>query len=83
MQKEWAQSTPGLFVHELGGARMGTSPTNSVVDSFCRCWEVPNLFVTDGACWPSGGWQNPTLTEMAITARACDHAIAEMKRMNL
>jgi choline dehydrogenase-like flavoprotein len=83
MQKEWAQSTPGLFVHELGGARMGTSPKDSVVDSYGRCWEVPNLFVTDGACWPSGGWQNPTLTEMAITARACDHAIAEMKRLNL
>lgn len=82
-QEEWAQSTPGLFVHELGGARMGKNPEDSVVDPYGSCWEVPNLFVTDGACWPSGGWQNPTLTEMAITARACDHAVAEMKRSNL
>jgi choline dehydrogenase-like flavoprotein len=83
MQKEWVQSTPGLFAHELGGARMGTSPQSSVVDSFCRCWDAPNVFVTDGACWPSSGWQNPTLTEMAITARACDHAVAELKQLEL
>jgi choline dehydrogenase-like flavoprotein len=83
MQKEWVRSTPGLFVHEVGGARMGLSPKDSVVDSFCKCWDVPNLFVTDGACWPSCGWQNPTLTEMAVTARACDHAVAELKRLEL
>lgn len=83
MQEEWMLSTPGMFVHEVGGARMGTSPKNSVVDSYGRCWDAPNVFVTDGACWPTSGWQNPTLTEMAITARACDHAIAELKRMNI
>jgi choline dehydrogenase-like flavoprotein len=83
MQKEWVRSTPGLFVHETGGARMGTSPKDSVVDAFCKCWDVPNLFVTDGACWPSCGWQNPTLTEMAVTARACDHAVGELKRRDL
>ena len=75
MQKEWTLSTPGMFVHEVGGARMGTDPRSSVVDAQCRCWEVPNLLVTDGACWPTSGWQNPTLTEMAITARACDRAV--------
>jgi choline dehydrogenase-like flavoprotein len=74
MQKEWTLSTPGMFVHEVGGARMGSDPRSSVVDADCRCWEVPNLLVTDGACWPTSGWQNPTLTEMAITARACDRA---------
>ncbi len=83
MQKEWVRSTPGLFVHETGGARMGLSPKDSVVDPFCKVWDVPNLFVTDGACWPSCGWQNPTLTEMAVTARACDHAVAELKRREL
>jgi choline dehydrogenase-like flavoprotein len=62
---------PGYYIHEVGGARMGTSPTNSVVNSRNQCWDAPNLFVTDGACWPSSGWQSPTLTEMAITARAC------------
>jgi choline dehydrogenase-like flavoprotein len=79
LQKEWAQSPPGLFVHEVGGARMGTNPKVSVLDPFCRAWDVPNVFVTDGACWPSSGWQNPTLTEMAVTARACDHAVAELR----
>ena len=80
MQKEWTLSTPGMFVHEVGGARMGDDPNSSVVDADCRCWEVPNLLVTDGACWPTSGWQNPTLTEMAITARACDRAVQELKR---
>jgi choline dehydrogenase-like flavoprotein len=80
MQKEWVRSTPGLFVHETGGARMGASPKDSVLDSFCRSWDVKNLFVTDGSCWPSCGWQNPTLTEMAVTARACDHAVSDLKR---
>jgi choline dehydrogenase-like flavoprotein len=80
MQKEWTLSTPGMFVHEVGGARMGTDPKSSVVDRFCRCWDVKNLFVTDGACWPTSGWQNPTLTEMAITARACAYAARELKQ---
>ncbi len=79
MQKEWTLSTPGMFVHEVGGARMGASPRDSVVDPFCRAWDVPNLLVTDGACWPTSGWQNPTLTEMAITARACDQAVRDLR----
>lgn len=83
MQEEWDRSTPGLFVHEVGGARMGSSPKDSVLDPFCRSWDVRNLFVTDGACWPSAGWQNPTLTEMAITVRACVHAVEELKARNL
>lgn len=80
MQKEWTLSTPGLFVHEVGGARMGTDPRSSVVDAHCRSWEVRNLLVTDGACWPTSGWQNPTLTEMAVTARACAQAARELSR---
>ncbi len=83
LQEHWLQSTPGLFVHEVGGARMGTDPRSSVVNSFCQAWDVNNVLVTDGACWPSAGWQNPTLTEMAITARACDHAVSELKKLNL
>jgi choline dehydrogenase-like flavoprotein len=81
MEKEWACSTPGLFCHEVGGARMGDDPKTSVVDPYARCWDVPNVFVTDGACWPSCGWQNPTLTMMAITLRACEQAVASSKRM--
>lgn len=79
LQKEWAPSTPGLFVHEVGGARMGDDAKTSVVDSVNRVWDVPNVFVTDGACWPSSGWQNPTLTEMAVTMRAVDHAVRALK----
>jgi choline dehydrogenase-like flavoprotein len=78
MQKEWTLSTPGMFVHEVGGARMGVDPKSSVLDPFCRCWDVKNVFVTDGACWPTSGWQNPTLTEMAITARACAQAVQDL-----
>lgn len=83
MQKEWRLSTPGMFVHEVGGARMGASPVDSVVDPWCKVWDAPNVLVTDGACWPTCGWQNPTLTEMAITARACDHAFEQLARGEL
>ncbi len=81
MQREWVVTTPGLFVHEVGGARMGRDPSISVVNPFCQVWEAENVFVTDGACWVSSGWQNPTLTEMAITARACARAVAEFDRL--
>lgn len=70
---------PGFYIHEVGGARMGTSPDNSVLNAQNQCWEAPNLLVVDGACWTSAGWQNPTLTEMAITARACDLIVQAMK----
>jgi choline dehydrogenase-like flavoprotein len=66
-----AGSSPGAFVHEVGGARMGASPRDSVVNGYCQLWDAQNVFVTDGACWPTSGWQNPTLTMMAITARSC------------
>ena len=78
LEREWRCATPGLFVHELGGARMGSSPEGSVVDPEGAVWGIPNLLVTDGACWPTTGWQNPTLTEMAITARACGRAVARL-----
>ncbi|WP_282701313.1 GMC family oxidoreductase [Streptomyces sp. CC219B] len=61
---------PGGNVHDLGTARMGASPADSVLDRDNRCWDAPNVFVADGSCFPSGGWQNPTLTIMAIAARA-------------
>ena len=65
---------PGYYIHELGGARMGATPTEGVVDRWNRCWQASNVLVTDGSCWPSAGWQSPTLTEMAITWRACEAA---------
>ncbi|MEQ1729338.1 MAG: GMC oxidoreductase [Vicinamibacterales bacterium] len=66
---------PGASVHECGTARMGTSPSDSVLDPHNQCWEARGLYVTDGASFPSQGYQNPTLTIMALTARACDHAL--------
>lgn len=65
----------GLMIHEVGTARMGNDPKTSVLNPFNRCWDVSNLFVTDGSCFVSSAWQNPTLTMMALTARACDHIL--------
>jgi choline dehydrogenase-like flavoprotein len=70
-ERSMLSARPGYYIHEVGGAPMGTSPDNSVVNPFNQCWDAPNVLVVDGACWPTSGWQNPTLTEMAITARAC------------
>ncbi|MBX7097228.1 MAG: GMC family oxidoreductase [Myxococcaceae bacterium] len=83
MEDEWLLTVPGLFVHEVGGARMGTDRKSSVTNPYGQLWDAPNVFVTDGACWVSSGWANPTHTEMAITARACERAVAEAKRRNL
>jgi choline dehydrogenase-like flavoprotein len=65
---------PGYYIHELGGARMASREEDGVVDPWNRCWRAPNVLVVDGSCWPSAGWQSPTLTEMAITWRACEAA---------
>lgn len=65
-------SAPGSAIHECGAARMGDDPSASVLDPFNQCWEAPNLYVVDGAAFPSEGIQNPTLTILALTARACD-----------
>jgi choline dehydrogenase-like flavoprotein len=69
----------GTRAHELGGARMGSSPSNSVLNRFNQCWDVNNLFVTDGACFPTAGYKGPTLTMMALTARACDRILAMLR----
>lgn len=66
---------PGSAIHESGTARMGSDPASSVLDPYNQCWEAQGLYVTDGACFPSQGTQNPTLTILALTARACDHAL--------
>ncbi len=70
---------PGFYIHEVGGAPMGTDPQDSVLNPFNQCWEAPNLLVTDGACWVSSGWQSPTLTMMAITVRACRNAAHQLQ----
>ncbi|HEY9518655.1 MAG TPA: GMC family oxidoreductase [Gemmatimonadales bacterium] len=73
-------STPGNTNHEMGTARMGRDPKTSVLNRWNQAWDVPNLFLTDGACMTSSANQNPSLTYMALTARACHHAVDELKR---
>ena len=74
---------PGTSMHELGGARMGADPRDSVLNQFNQCWDVPNLFVTDGACFVSSGYQNTTLTLMALTVRACDFIVTQYRKGDL
>ena len=73
-------STPGNTNHEMGTARMGRDPKTSVLNGWNQAWDVPNLFITDGACMASSGNQNPSLTYMALTARACHYAVESLKR---
>ena len=75
--------TPGQGIHEMGTARMGRDPKTSVLNAHNQVWDAPNVFVTDGACMVSTACQNPSLTYMALTARAADFAVRELKRNNL
>ncbi|WP_205500117.1 GMC oxidoreductase [Rufibacter psychrotolerans] len=73
----------GQGIHEMGTARMGRDPKTSVLNQWNQVWDAPNVYVTDGSCMTSAGCQNPSLTYMALTARAVDHAVGEMKRLNV
>ena len=70
---------PGYYIHEVGGAPMGNNKEKSVLDKWNRLWECSNVLVVDGACWPTSSWQSPTLTMMAITKRACEKAIIDLR----
>lgn len=78
-----SQSWPGLAIHEMGTARMGRDPKTSVLNGWNQVHASPNVFVTDGACMTSAACQNPSLTYMALTARAADYAVQELKKLNL
>lgn len=73
----------GMGIHEMGTARMGRDPKTSVLNAYNQVWDAKNVFVTDGACMTSAGCQNPSLTYMALTARAADFAVSELKKRNL
>ena len=73
----------GQGIHEMGAARMGRDPRTSVLNSHNQVWDAPNVFVTDGACMVSSGCQNPSLSYMALTARAADYAVSELKKQNI
>ncbi len=77
------ESYPGTAIHEMGTARMGRDPKTSVLNGQNQVHAVKNVFVTDGACMTSASCVNPSLTYMALTARAADFAVAEMKKGNL
>jgi choline dehydrogenase-like flavoprotein len=77
------EALPGLVIHEMGTARMGRDPASSVLNGWNQVWDTPNVFLTDGACMASSANQNPSLTYMALTARAAAHAVELMKRNEL
>lgn len=74
---------PGMGIHEMGTARMGRDPKTSVLNAHNQVWDCKNVFVTDGACMTSASCVNPSLTYMALTARAADFAVSELKKGNL
>lgn len=76
---EATERPPGIAIHEVGTARMGRDPKDSILNGFNQCHDVANLFVTDGSCFSSSATQNPSLTFMALTARAVDYAAKEIK----
>jgi choline dehydrogenase-like flavoprotein len=73
----------GMGIHEMGTARMGRDPKTSVLNGNNQVWDAPNVFVTDGACMTSASCVNPSLTYMALTARAAEFAVSELKKQNL
>jgi choline dehydrogenase-like flavoprotein len=80
MDRNWS---PGLDIHEMGGCRMGADAKNSMLNEWNQLHACKNVFVTDGACMTSTGIQSPSIFYMALTARAVDHAVKELKRGNL
>ncbi|MBS1947582.1 MAG: GMC family oxidoreductase [Bacteroidetes bacterium] len=78
-----SKQAPGLDIHEMGGCRMGADPKTSMLDKWNALHHCKNVFVTDGACMASTGNQSPSILYMALTARACDHVVGELKKGNL
>ena len=83
IKAEGSMSFPGNANHEMGTARMGKDPRTSVLNKWNQMHEVKNVFITDGSCMPSIASVNPSLTFMALTARAVDYAVRELKKNNI
>ena len=83
IQTQDSHQAPGLDIHEMGGVRMGNDPKTSLLNRWNQLHACPNVYVTDGACMTSTSTQNPSLTYMALTARAVDHAVGELKKQNV
>ncbi len=80
IRQQDSKQAPGLDIHEMGGVRMGRDPNTSMLNGFNQMHAVPNVFVTDGAAMASTACQNPSLTFMALTVRAVDYAVSELKK---
>jgi choline dehydrogenase-like flavoprotein len=78
-----SKQSPGLDIHEMGGVRMGNDPKTSLLNSWNQLHHCKNVFVTDGACMTSTSTQNPSLTFMALTARAANYAVEALKKGDL
>jgi len=83
IRKNDSKQAPGLDIHEMGTARMGKDPKTSILNGHSQMHAVKNVFVTDGACMTSSACQNPSITYMALTARAVDYAVSELKKQNI
>ncbi len=83
IQADDSKQAPGLDIHEVGGVRMGKDPKTSLLNKWNQLHSCNNVYVTDGACMTSTATQNPSLTFMALTARAANHAVEELKKGNL
>ena len=83
IKPNYAISFPGNANHEMGSARMGRDPKTSVLNGFNQMHSVKNVFITDGSFMTSSNCVNPSLTYMAMTARACDYAVKELNKRNI
>jgi choline dehydrogenase-like flavoprotein len=83
IQQRDSKQAPGLDIHEMGGCRMGNDPKKSMLNKWNQFHNCNNVFVTDGACMASTSTQNPSITFMALTARAANHAVEELKKGNI
>jgi choline dehydrogenase-like flavoprotein len=83
LSKNPAPNPPGYSIHEIGTCRMGNDPKESVLNQWCQSHDHKNLFVVDGAAFTSGGWQNPTMTILALSMRASEYLAGEMNKQNI
>jgi choline dehydrogenase-like flavoprotein len=83
LAKNSAPNPPGYSIHEVGTCRMGNDPKKSVLNKFNQSHDHKNLFIVDGACFTSAGWQNPTMTILSLSMRASEYLAGEMTRQNL
>lgn len=83
LTKNYAPNPPGYSIHELGTCRMGTNPKTSVLNPWCQSHDIKNLFVVDGASFVSAGWQNPTMTILALSMRASEYLAEQMRQGNI